>query len=165
MSRMRKRSVEGFDAFFAASVGKVLAVGRRLAGDDAVAEDLAAEAFVRAYVRWGSVRTHPNPEAWVLRTMANLAVDRSRKRQVVLRPEVAQSPDDAVVLHTTLVEALARLPRRQRSVVALRYLADLPEREVAEALAISTGSVKTHLSRGLAQLRVQLATPIEGDLT
>ncbi len=161
---MRRRSVDGFDEFFAESVGRVLAVGRRLAGDEAVAEDLAAEAFARAYARWGSVRSHPNPDAWVLRTMANLAVDRSRKRKVILRPEVAESPDDAVVLHATLVEALARLPRRQRAVVTLRYLADMPERDVAQALSISTGSVKTHLSRGLAQLRRQLSPPLGGEL-
>jgi len=161
---VRRGTDDGFDEFFSQSVDRVLRVGRRLAGDPSVAEDLAAEAYARAYARWGTVRHHPAPEAWVLRTMANLAIDRSRKRQVVLRPEPAQSPADAVALHATLVEALARLPRRQRAVVTLRYLADMPERDVAAALSISTGSVKTHCSRGLAALRLQLAPTFGGEL-
>ena len=61
--------------------------------------------------------------------------------------------------------ALRRLPRRQREVVTLRYLADVPEAEVARLLGISAGSVKTHASRGLAALRLGLEelTPSEED--
>ena len=60
------------------------------------------------------------------------------------------------MLRRTLVQALLRLPRRQREAVALRYLVDLPEREVASVLGLSTGTVKTHLHRGLAALRTVL---------
>lgn len=61
------------------------------------------------------------------------------------------------MLRIVLSDALARLPRRQREVVALRYLADLSEAQVAASLGISTGSVKTHLHRGLISLRGRLA--------
>ena len=54
------------------------------------------------------------------------------------------------------VDALRRLPERQREVVVLRHLADLPEVDVAASLGISVGSVKTHLSRGVARLRSEL---------
>ena len=62
-----------------------------------------------------------------------------------------------------LVAHLARLPRRQREVVVLRYLADLPEATVAAALGCSTGTVKQHASRGLCALRIGLAPTLEGD--
>ena len=58
-----------------------------------------------------------------------------------------------------LVEVLRSLSRRQREVVALRYLADLPEADVARALGCSIGTVKQHASRGLAALRVALGPP------
>jgi len=63
-----------------------------------------------------------------------------------------------VVLRIALVQALRRLPRRQREAVALRYLVDLPDREVAAALGVSVGSVKVHLHRGLASLRSSLGS-------
>jgi RNA polymerase sigma factor (sigma-70 family) len=55
-----------------------------------------------------------------------------------------------------LVRALGRLPKRQRQVVILRYLADRPEEEVARVLGCSVGAVKTHASRGLSALRAEL---------
>jgi len=61
-----------------------------------------------------------------------------------------------------LVTHLARLPRRQREVVVLRYLADLPEAAVAEALGCSVGTVKRHASRGLGSLRLALGPVAEG---
>ncbi len=65
-----------------------------------------------------------------------------------------------------LVESLRRLPRRQREVVVLRYIADLPEREVAAALRTSVGTVKSTNHRALARLRADLApalVPAEED--
>jgi RNA polymerase sigma factor (sigma-70 family) len=62
-----------------------------------------------------------------------------------------------------LVRALRALPRRQREVVALRYLADRPEAEVADLLGCSAGAVKQHAHRGLAALRARLAPGAGGD--
>jgi RNA polymerase sigma factor (sigma-70 family) len=56
-----------------------------------------------------------------------------------------------------VIEALGRLPRRQREVLALRYYLDLSEREIAKTLRISQGAVKSHASRGAAALRTQLS--------
>ena len=56
-----------------------------------------------------------------------------------------------------VIEALATLPRRQREVLVLRYYLDLSEREIADTLEISPGSVKTHASRGSAALRAALS--------
>ena len=71
-------------------------------------------------------------------------------------PDVAPRSTDlseAAVLRLALAQALSRLPRRQREVVALRYLADLPETEVATTLGISGNTVKKHTARAIAALR------------
>jgi RNA polymerase sigma-70 factor (ECF subfamily) len=87
--------------------------------------------------------------AWVLRVTANISLDRLRRlRRSTAAPPVDPQPDDTAALRITLQEALRRLPQRQREVVVLRYLADLSESDVAAALGISLGSVKTaHASR------------------
>jgi RNA polymerase sigma factor (sigma-70 family) len=72
--------------------------------------------------------------------------------------------DDVVAMRAALVEALCSLPRRQREALALRYLADLPEAEVAAALGVSAGSVKTHLHRGIAQLRATFDVADDAEL-
>ena len=100
----------------------------------------------------------------MLRVAANLAVDRVRRHpDVVVTPVRAPGPeaDDLVVLRMALVAALGSLPRRQRQAVALRYLADLTDGEVAVALGISVGSVKTHIHRGLGALRSRLGPGME----
>jgi len=74
----------------------------------------------------------------------------------VTSPPGRSTEADAAVLRVALVHALRRLSSRQRDAIVLRYLADLPEHEVALALGISDGSVKTHLHRGLARLRTAL---------
>ena len=87
-----------------------------------------------------------------------------RRPDVVVDPAaVATGPgaDDLVVLRVALVAALGSLPRRQRQAVALRYLGDLTDGQVAVALGISVGSVKTHIHRGLGALRLRLGPGIE----
>ncbi|MGH9292112.1 MAG: sigma-70 family RNA polymerase sigma factor [Acidimicrobiales bacterium] len=64
--------------------------------------------------------------------------------------------EEDIVIHQALLTALSRLPRRQREAVALRYLADMSEVEVAHTLGISRGSVKTHVHRGLQSLRPEV---------
>ncbi len=75
--------------------------------------------------------------------------------------EVVPDPDVADVAtghveHAEVLDAIRDLPRRQSEVLLLRYQAELSESEIAEALGISTGSVKTHASRGLAAVRAEL---------
>jgi RNA polymerase sigma factor (sigma-70 family) len=91
----------------------------------------------------------------------NLSIDLARKGDRIAdhAPAEGAVDDDDVAIRLALVEALSRLPRRQREAVALRHLAGLSEQQVADALRVSTGSVKTHLHRGLAALRGRLADP------
>ena len=135
-------------------------VAHRMLGDREEARDVAQEAMTRAFVHWRRARRHPEP--WVARVTSNLAIDRLRHRGRSL-PEpvlVDADVDHAAVQRLELVRALAELPRRQRQVVVLRYLADLPEKRVAAELGCSPGAVKAHASRGLAALRAALADPV-----
>lgn len=152
---------EGFEAVFDELASIAYRVGYRLLGDRAAAEDIAQEALARALVRWRRVEGHAVP--WVIRVSTNLALDRLRgsSRAVVRQPpeQVADDDPERSALRLTLARQLAALPRRQREVVALRYLADLTEVQVAAALGLSQGSVKRHTGRGLAALR---SVQIEG---
>jgi RNA polymerase sigma-70 factor (sigma-E family) len=142
---------EAFDALFAAS----RRIATRLVGDGGEADDVAAEALARAYARWPKVRELDYRDAWVMRVTANVALDvlRKAKRPVPLLAESAVDPAEAAVTRLALAQALRRLPRRQRDVVVLRYLADLSEADVAESLGVSAGTVKQHAHRALDALR------------
>jgi RNA polymerase sigma-70 factor (sigma-E family) len=137
-------------------------VAFRLLGDRGDAEDVAQEALARAMVRWK--RLEDKPEGWVSRVAANLAIDRIRhsRRGSPLSPRHLEIVDPLLGERGDLVGALRRLPRRQREVVVLRYLADLSEIRVAEELGCSVGTVKSHGARGLAALRLQLSDDHEG---
>jgi len=133
-------------------------VAFRILGDRSEAEDVAQEALARAFLRWSSL--HEQPEGWVCRVATNLSIDRYRRRRRRLRTPAGPIGvlDDRLGERTDLVDALRSLPRRQREVVVLRYLADLSEVDVAATVGCSVGTVKTHASRGLAALRRQLGT-------
>ncbi len=151
---------DAFGEFYERLQPRATSVARRLVGTAALAEDLSAEAFARAYARWSTVRTHPNPEAWLLRVVGNLAVDhvRHEARRPVLRDDGgrADGPGDAATLRVDLARALHRLSGRQQEVVVMRYLIDLTEEDVAVSLGMTTGSVKTHLHRATTKLRSDL---------
>jgi len=135
-------------------------VAYRILGSRADAEEVAQEALARALARWDSVADHDF--AWVARVTTNLAIGRWRRRR---RPTVVfergyggvhDDTDQHALERLGLVEAIARLPRRQREAIALRYLADLSERDAATAMNTTVGSVKQHAHRALARLRLDL---------
>lgn len=115
------------------------------------AEDIAQESLVRAYARWDRVAAYAEP--WITRVATNLALDavRRRGRRRWLRDRNAEP--SVVDLRVDLARAIAALPARQREAVALRYIADLAEADVAHLMGCSVGTVKQHASRGLAALR------------
>jgi RNA polymerase sigma-70 factor (ECF subfamily) len=121
------------------------------------AEDLVAEAFARAWTSWRTVRRHPAPQAWVVRTAMNLGVStwRRRRREVALGDHDRPAPVTASDIDAGLVSALRRLPARQREVIAMRIFLDLDTETTARTLGIAAGTVTAHLSRALATLRAQ----------
>src|SRR3954447_3508012 len=135
--------------------GEAYRVAYRLLGDRAEAEDVASETCARAFSRWRSITDYAEP--WCVRVAGNLGLDilRARARRAKRRDRGPTLRDemDASVDRLDLYEALSRLPRRQRETVVIRFIGDQSEEQTAALLGVSVGSVKTHASRGLGNLR------------
>ena len=145
-----------FVAFVEQASGVLRRVARLLVGDQHHADDLLQEALVRTYLAWGRVR--PGEElAYVRRSMSNLAIDRWRRRRPEVLGGVPERPGRhehaAIEDRDEIVDALAVLSARERTVVVLRFYADLSERQVADELGVSVGTVKSTSSRALARMR------------
>jgi RNA polymerase sigma factor (sigma-70 family) len=152
-----------FADFFQASWEPCLRAVMAVAGSPQLAEDQVAEAFARAWVSWRTVRRHPAPRAWVVRTALNAGASwwRRRRRELPLADHDATAPDDlGGGLDGALLTAIWRLPRRQREVIALRIFLDLDNAAIARQLGIEAGTVRMHLSRGVTALRREL-TPTQ----
>lgn len=145
-----------FEAFYRRhhhEIYRVLAVALR---DHHLAAEATDEAMARAFQHWRSVAGGSNPPGWVYRVAYNYAIDRLRRRRrrtpavdpVVWQPE-ASRPD--------LTAALSRLPVEQRAVVVMRCMYDWSEAQVAEALGIAAGTVKSRLARALEHLRREVS--------
>lgn len=132
-------------------------VAFRILGSRVEAEDVTQEALTRAYLRWRKVQ--PYAAAWVSRVASNLAIDALRRRQradlQVDTDEDTRPRHDQVVERIDLLRLLDSLPKRQREVLVLRYLADQTEKATAAALGCSVGSVKRHSHRALSALRAR----------
>jgi RNA polymerase sigma-70 factor (sigma-E family) len=133
-----------------------------LVDDVSSAEDVVQDAFVALHKRSGSLRDPDAALAYLRASVVNLSRSVLRRRQVarkhlrVAEPEATAGADSDVLLrdeHRAALAAVKRLPRHQREVLILRYWSGLSEREIAAALGISTGSVKSAASRGLATLQ------------
>ncbi|MEU4244212.1 SigE family RNA polymerase sigma factor [Actinoplanes sp. NPDC026619] len=158
-----------FDEFVRSRSAALLRVAYLLTGDRHAAEDLLQEVLEQMYVRWRRIRG--GPDAYARRILVNRSINRWRRRG--RRPEAALGdievglPDhsDGVVVRDAVIGALRGLPPRQRAVVVLRYLEDLPVDEVAAALDCSAGTVKSNAARGLDKLRAVLGPILvkEGD--
>ncbi len=153
---------DGFDKAFDRLWPMARTAAYRVLGDVGAAEEVASEALSRAFARWGKLVGTEHLDAWVLRVAINVAIDRTRRRRTPVLVTEPASPEDLSVLRLALTEALRALPARQREAVALRYLTDLREQDVATTLGISASAVKTHVHRGLAALRERLGeAPVE----
>jgi RNA polymerase sigma-70 factor (sigma-E family) len=132
-----------------------------LGADDA--EDVVAEAFYQLYRRWRRLRSPEAAANYLRSVVVNLTRMRIRHLQVVRKhaardgaePAHAVSGEEHAVLRDdqkALVAAVRALPARQREALVLRFWLDLRESEIAEAMGITAGSVKVHVSRGMAAL-------------
>jgi RNA polymerase sigma-70 factor (sigma-E family) len=128
-----------------------------LVDDPATAEDVVQEAFTGLHRHWGRLRDE-NAALGYLRTAvvngSRSVLRRRRTAREYTPPHTAdaRSAESLAMLsaeHQAVVSALAKLPRRQREVLVLRYYGSLSEAEIAEATGISRGTVKSTASRGL----------------
>ncbi len=164
------RVPESFESFYRRERSGVIGLTFVLSGSRLAAEDLAQEAFIAAYRRWGEVGVLDQPAAWVRRVAANNSFSMSRRIKAEARALARAAGTRRLDLVPELPAASAelwsevrRLPRRQAETVALYYIAGLTMPEIAGMLGCSKDTVNTHLRRArskLAQrLEVQEETP------
>jgi RNA polymerase sigma-70 factor (sigma-E family) len=168
--RGRGSSVAGelsdFGEFVEASLPGLLRYGHALTGNPHDAADLVQTVLEKIGSRWTHVqRKTGDPLAYIRRSMANAHI--SRWRRIRRENLVADMPDSRPFSppdpfeHEPLWQALRNLPPRQRAVVVLRYYEGLSEVEIAAALRISTGTVKSQASKAIASLRTKLTLPVQ----
>jgi RNA polymerase sigma-70 factor (sigma-E family) len=155
-----------FEAFFRLHLESLTRLAGLLGADDP--QDVAQEALARLHARRGALRDPEAAAAYVRSTVCNLSRSRLRHLGVTRRyaprllPVAARGPEESAIdgdEARRVLTALAALPRRQREVLTLRYWLELSEQQIADSLGISTGSVKTHASRGLNAIERELETP------
>jgi RNA polymerase sigma factor (sigma-70 family) len=159
-----------FEQFFFKHRRLYVQIAYAILGSRASAEESVQDAMVALYVRWLRIPVATR-EAYARRAVVNKCLSRRRKHHRERLTDFAMADDhsvidawttigDAIEQRLTRVEVVAAmrtLTPGYRAVLTLRYLLDLPIRDVAAALAISEGGVKSQTSRALAQLRQQLA--------
>jgi len=134
-----------------------------LTGDDSRAEELAQDAYVQLHARWRQLRDADKALAYLRQSVVNRSRSALRHRQVVNRyienqPPLANSPSAEHgaldrLAQSSMLASLGDLPTRQREALILRYYLDLSEAQIADAMRISRGAVKSHTARGIATLR------------
>jgi RNA polymerase sigma-70 factor (sigma-E family) len=159
-----------FDEFVAVRGQALHRTAYLLTGDWAMAEDLLQTALARAYPRWSRIE-RDNPEAYVRKALVNTWSSWWRRKWRGEAP-TDRLPDAAgpdayadADRRDAVRDALRRLPPRQRAVVVLRFHEDMTEAQVAAALGISVGTVKSQTSKALEHLRSDAALTGYGTTT
>jgi RNA polymerase sigma-70 factor (sigma-E family) len=128
-----------------------------LCGDWHRAEDHAQTALAKLYLAWRRIDRRESVDAYARRVLVRTVLDEGRRpwrrEQSVADPPELADRADAADDRLDLLAALARLPRRQRAAVVLRYWADLGITETAAVLGVTEGTVKSSSAKGLAALR------------
>jgi RNA polymerase sigma-70 factor (sigma-E family) len=150
---------EEFREYVAERGAVLLRAATQLTPDRAEAEDLLQAALAKTYLAWDRIEDRSAVDGYVRRAMVNTQISWWRRRKLDVYP-TDQVPDrpvddhtDRSEMHDALGRALRRLPERQRLAVMLRYYEDMSEREIAEVLGVSVGTVKSTVSRAMTRLR------------
>ena len=146
-----------FDEFFFAHHASIVRALALTLGDAELGRDAASEGFCRALQRWSRVRRYDNAAGWVYRVGLNWATSRRRKtrrEQPGPVPERSEPPPPLSDDH--LVDALATLSVDHRCVLIARFYLGWSEKEIAHALGIAPGTVKSRSARALAELAQRL---------
>jgi RNA polymerase sigma-70 factor (sigma-E family) len=158
---MRRTPTDGeFAEFVEAAWPGLYRTAYLILGEHQLAEDLVQTTLTKTYASWRKVREPAAASGYARVVMANTAASWFRRRSwrnenpTEALPEGATTPDHSD--RPAVIDALRTLPARMRAVVVLRYFDDLSVREVARALSISEGTVKSQTAHALDRLRVQL---------
>jgi RNA polymerase sigma-70 factor (sigma-E family) len=152
---------EAVTVLYTAHYRQLVRLAALLLRDVAMAEEVVQDAFVSMHSSWRRLRDQEKALAYLRRSVVNGSRSALRRRTVEEKYAPAPMPDAASAEHSALglleqqqlTAALRTLPRRQREVLVLRYYSDLSEAQIADAMGISRGAVKSHASRGMSTLR------------
>ena len=155
-----------FDEFVRAEMSSLARFSGALTGDRYLAEDVLSDALVKVARRWRRISSLDDPAAYVRRVLVTTYLDDRRKVQrrrtaptddLTILDRSARDAADVVVDRAEVARLLAALPPQQKAAVVLRYLMDESDEQIADALGCSTGTVRSHLSRARATLRLVAA--------
>ncbi|SDD22599.1 SigE family RNA polymerase sigma factor [Actinokineospora iranica] len=160
---------DSFEDFLTERLDSLLRYATTLTCDPYQAQDIVQEVVLRAQPKWGRIARMDLPHAYVKRMVTNEFLSWRRRRwtrdvQVPhggmedLSPPLAD-PTALVDDRAVLTAGIARLPRKQRVAVVLRYYDNRSDAEIAEELGCSESTVRSHISRAVATLRAHLGTP------
>jgi RNA polymerase sigma-70 factor, ECF subfamily len=155
----------------------IFQLGYRMLGNRHEAEDIAQEAFIRAYVNINSFNQDMKFSTWLFRIATNLCIDRIRKKkpdyyldaevsgtdgltmysQLPSNSPLPENEVESLELQETVQKEILKLPEKYRSVIVLKYIEELSLNEISEILDMPLGTVKTRIHRGREALRKQLS--------
>lgn len=155
---------------------KIFQICYRMLGNRHEAEDIAQEAFLRAYVNINSFNINLKFSSWLYRIATNLCIDRIRKKkpdyyldaevagtdgltmysQIPAETRLPEEDVESLELRETIQKEISKLPEKYRTVIVLKYIEELSLNEISEILDIPLGTVKTRIHRGREALRKQL---------
>lgn len=166
------RAEVGVELLFRTQRLGLVRLARLLVDDRETAEDIVQDAFAALQRRWGSLVSPDAATAYLRTCVVNGSRSALRRRRVarttpwpdaeVHSAEPADRPTMLAAEHREVLDALQRLPHRQREVIVLRYWAELREAEIARTLGISVGAVKSSASRGRDAMAAMLRHPERG---
>ena len=168
MAHGGRRNDLDFERWYRREHPRVLTALALAAGDAEVAREATDEAFVRAYERWARVQAMESPGGWLYRVALNELRRRFRRQKLERQLLGRQRPpaEEAApppVADPTVWAAVRALPRRQRSAIALRYVLDLTEREVARTMGTSRGAASATLTAARRNLEQALGETVAED--
>lgn len=154
-----KHYTEGahFEHWYRSQHPRVLAACIVIARDVHLAGDATDEAFARAYERWPKVSAMESPGGWVQTVALNVLRRRMRRRRLIVLADRDVTVDPPGTLSSEVWDVVRLLPERQRVAIALRYILDLPQADVAAAMRIAPGTASATLSAARRNLAAALA--------
>jgi RNA polymerase sigma-70 factor (sigma-E family) len=156
---------DDFVRYAQASASQLRRTAYLLCRDWDLAADLTQTTLARMFVQWHRITRRDNPHAYARQVLSRAFLDhhRTKRSHEVVTAEFSDVPgtSEDSDLRLTLIDALGRLPPRDRAIVVLRYWEDLSVESVAEILGLPTGTVTSQSARSLARLRQLLGHPAE----
>ena len=143
-------ALSSFGDFYGLQYRPMVRLAQALVDTSECAEEIVQDAFAKVYERWDRLN---EPGGYVRIAVVNGARSELRKREVRRRVGLTDRRATAPGERDYLIDALERLSPRQRTAIVLRFYEQMSEKEIAEAMGVRPGTVKSLVSRGLADLR------------